>query len=118
MRIGELASASGISRDSLRFYEAQGLLHARRCSNGYRDYPADSLPQVLYIKTAQKLGFTLAEISSQLAGLRAADDQDAAIGRLLQDKLAVVEQRMAELGALKAELQARIGQACPLRPAT
>lgn len=116
MRIGELSEASGLSRDCLRFYERSGLLAARRSGNSYRDYPAESLPRLLYIKTAQQLGFSLTEIASQLTALAAAPDQDAAISLLLADKLLVVERKMAELAAIRAELQARIGQACPLRP--
>ncbi|MBL8506835.1 MAG: MerR family transcriptional regulator [Chitinimonas sp.] len=115
MRIGELASASGISRDSLRFYERAGLLRARRQQNGYRDYPAEAVQLLLYIKTAQKLGFSLAEIGSNLARLRTAPDQEAAITALLAAKLQVVEQRLEELTALRNELQNRLGQVCPLR---
>ena len=37
MLIGQLATATGISRDTLRFYEQQGLIRARRRENGYRD---------------------------------------------------------------------------------
>ena len=37
MLIGELATASGLSREALRFYEQQGLIRARRLDNGYRD---------------------------------------------------------------------------------
>ena len=36
MLIGELATASGLSREALRFYEQQGLIRARRLDNGYR----------------------------------------------------------------------------------
>ncbi|MCP1441805.1 hypothetical protein J3D54_000937 [Pseudomonas sp. GGS8] len=41
MRIGELAQASAVSRDTLRFYEQRGLVAAQRSANGYRDYPAE-----------------------------------------------------------------------------
>ncbi|WP_269531648.1 MerR family transcriptional regulator [Chitinimonas sp. BJYL2] len=116
MRIGELASASGLSRDSLRFYEQQGLIAARRRDNGYREYAPDTVQYLLYIKTAQKLGFSLAEIGENLLALRQADDQAAAIAALLRSKLAVVEAKMAELAALRADLQIRLNQACPLLP--
>jgi DNA-binding transcriptional MerR regulator len=66
MRIGELAAAAGISRDTLRFYEQQGLIRARRLENGYRDYPDEVLMLVNYIREAQQLGFTLAEIGRKL----------------------------------------------------
>ena len=51
MRIGELAQASAVSRDTLRFYEQRGLIAAQRSANGYRDYPPDMVQLVQYIKT-------------------------------------------------------------------
>ncbi len=53
MQIGELAAATGLSRDALRFYEARGLLTARRRGNGYRDYPPEAVEWLCYLRTAQ-----------------------------------------------------------------
>ncbi|MDH1262410.1 MerR family DNA-binding transcriptional regulator [Pseudomonas sp. GD03944] len=116
MRIGQLAQACDVSRDTLRFYEQRGLIAARRTSNGYRDYPADMVQLVLYIKTAQRLGFTLGEIGDSVGALWQASDPDSAVTRLLQDKLALIETRIAELEHLRHELRQRLGQACPLNP--
>jgi DNA-binding transcriptional MerR regulator len=116
MRIGELAQASAVSRDTLRFYEQRGLIAAQRSANGYRDYPPEMLQLVLYIKTAQRLGFTLGEIGSSVAALWQASDPDSAVTQLLRDKLQLVETRMSELGELRRELQQRLGQRCPLNP--
>lgn len=69
MRIGELAAATGLSRDALRFYEGRGLLTARRRGNGYRDYPPEAVEWLCYLRTAQSLGFTLADIDARIAGL-------------------------------------------------
>ncbi|EJL04416.1 MULTISPECIES: MerR family transcriptional regulator [Pseudomonas] len=116
MRIGELAQACAVSRDTLRFYEQRGLIAAGRSANGYRDYPADMVQLVLYIKTAQRLGFTLGEISASVAALWQAPDPDCAVTQLLQDKLNLIETRMTELDALRHELKQRLGQRCPLNP--
>jgi DNA-binding transcriptional MerR regulator len=116
MRIGELAQASAVSRDTLRFYEQRGLIAAQRSINGYRDYPPEMLQLVLYIKTAQRLGFTLGEIGDSVAALWNAPDPDNAVAQLLRDKLQLIETRMRELDALRQELQLRLGQACPLNP--
>jgi len=116
MRIGELAQACAVSRDTLRFYEQRGLIAARRTANGYRDYPAEMVQLVLYIKTAQRLGFSLGEIGSSVAALWQAADPDSAVIQLLQDKLSLIETRIAELGELRQELQQRLGQRCPLNP--
>jgi len=118
MRIGELAQASAVSRDTLRFYEQRGLIVARRSANGYRDYSPDMLQLVLYIKTAQRLGFNLGEIGNSVAALWNAPDPDSAVTQLLQDKLNLIETRIAELGELRQELQHRLQQSCPLRTQT
>ena len=116
MRIGELAQASAVSRDTLRFYEQRGLIAAQRSANGYRDYPPEMVQLVLYIKTAQRLGFTLGEIGDSVAALWNAPDPDNAVAQLLRDKLQLIETCMRELDALRQELQLRLGQACPLNP--
>ncbi|AKK01697.1 MULTISPECIES: MerR family transcriptional regulator [Pseudomonas] len=116
MRIGELAQACAVSRDTLRFYEQRGLIAAGRSANGYRDYPDDMVQLVLYIKTAQRLGFTLGEIGHSVAALWRVPDPGNAITQLLQDKLTLIETRMTELDALRHELKQRLGQRCPLNP--
>lgn len=116
MRIGELAKASAVSRDTLRFYEQRGLIAAQRSANGYRDYPPEMVQLVLYIKTAQRLGFTLGEIGSSVAALWNAPDPDKAVVQLLHDKLQLIETRISDLYTLRQELQLRLGQACPLNP--
>ena len=116
MRIGELAQACDVSRDTLRFYEERGLIAAQRSANGYRDYPPEMVQLVLYIKTAQRLGFTLGEIGNSVAALWNSPDPDDAVAQLLRDKLQLIETRMSELDVLRRELQQRLGQACPLNP--
>ncbi len=122
MQIGELAEASGISRDTLRYYEKRGLLQARRSSNGYRDYPEEAADWLRYIRTAQSLGFTLQEIEADLPLLAApAGDSAAALRAALQAKLAEVDRRIDGLQALRGELTRRISAQmaeCPLRPGT
>ena len=116
MRIGELARACAVSCDTLRFYEQRGLIVAQRSANGYRDYPAEMVQLVQYIKTAQRLGFSLGEIGNSVGALWQAPDPDSAVTQLLQDKLNLIETRIAELDQLRHELQQRLGQRCPLNP--
>lgn len=123
MRIGALATLTGLSRDSLRFYEQRGLLQARRLSNGYRDYPEEAVQWLGYVRTAQQLGFTLAEIAADLPLLARGDDAGPVLRATLARKLADIDQRMAALQALRNELANRLADtaetstSCPLRPA-
>jgi DNA-binding transcriptional MerR regulator len=119
MRIGDLAAASGISRDTLRFYEKRGLLRARRGANGYRDYPPEAVDWLRYLRTAQSLGFTLSEIEADLPLLSGGDSSAAALRSALASKLEEIDRRIRGLQALRQELALRLGEdmaACPLRP--
>jgi DNA-binding transcriptional MerR regulator len=120
MRIGQLAQATGLSRDALRFYEKRGLLTPRRSSNGYRSYPAEAVDWLRYVRTAQSLGFTLAEIEADLPLLAAGDASAESLRIALQRKLDDITWRVEGLTALRDELSRRLDEtmaACPLRPA-
>lgn len=114
MLIGELATAAGISRDTLRFYEQQGLIRARRLDNGYRDYPEEVLMLVNYIRTAQQLGFTLMEIGHKLPEIWDAADPGTAIAQVLGEKLQEIDVRIEALRELREQLAVRIALTCPL----
>jgi MerR family copper efflux transcriptional regulator len=108
MHIGELALATGLSRDTLRFYEKRGLLRARRQANGYRDYPADAVQWLCYLRSEQALGFTLKEIEAGMPLLEAiepgAPAGSPALRDALQRKLADIDARIAALGILRTQL--------------
>lgn len=119
MQIGELAAATALSRDTLRFDEKRGLLRARRSSNGYRDYAPESVGWLRYLRTAQQLGFTLAEIAADMPLL--ADPQQPATAQQLRmalnRKLVDIDARIAGLMQLRSELALRLAPqmaACPL----
>ncbi len=114
MLIGELATAADISRDTLRFYEQQGIIRARRLYNGYREYHEEVLILVNYIKKAQQLGFTLAEIGLNLPGIWEAADPGPAIATVLSEKLKEIDTRIEALRQLREQLATRITLVCPL----
>ncbi len=65
--IGKLASLTGVSNDTLRYYEQEGLIDpAGKSSAGYRLYDTGSARRIRFIKQAQNCGFTLAEIRDLL----------------------------------------------------
>ena len=68
MRIGEVAAGAAVNIQTLRYYERVGLLpKPARGTSGYRAYGGDAVRRVRFIKRAQELGFTLAEIADLLA---------------------------------------------------
>lgn len=117
LSIGDLAAATGVSRDGLRFYEARGLIRARRRGNGYRAYPPEAVELVRYVRTAQQLGFTLAEIGEGMTQVWQQPDTDAAVTVLLREKLAAIDARITSLQAMRDALAMRLGQPCPLAAA-
>ncbi|WP_445527055.1 MerR family transcriptional regulator [Streptomyces cyslabdanicus] len=115
MRIGELAAQAGMTRDTIRFYEKVGLVEGRRLPNGYRDFPPETVVWLQYVRTAQALGFSLSEIARNGERLREAPDTAMALSALFEEKIHVIDTRIAELAALRTDLAARVGTGCPLR---
>jgi DNA-binding transcriptional MerR regulator len=120
MRIGELAVATGLSRDTLRFYEERGLLSARRRGNGYRDYPAEAVEWLCYLRSAQALGFTLADIEAGMPALADPANAGAELRAALVRKLGDIDARITGLVELRSALAAKVDDlagGCPLSPA-
>ncbi|WP_329123777.1 MerR family transcriptional regulator [Streptomyces sp. NBC_01465] len=115
MRIGELSALAGVSRDTIRFYEKVGLVTGQRLPNGYRDFAPETVAWLQYVRTAQALGFSLAEIAKNGEELRKVPDSAEALSALFEEKIRVIDVRMAELAALRGELTERVGTGCPLR---
>lgn len=69
LTIGEVADRAGVTTSSLRFYEDHGLLTPDRNEVGHRRYPAEALRRVSFIRTAQRVGLSLAEIRDALDSL-------------------------------------------------
>ena len=105
MRIGAAAAQAGVNVQTLRYYERRGLLpRPPRRTSGYREFPADAVRMVRFIKRAQDLGFTLDEIE-ELLRLRTDKRRDrtrirAVAARRVRD----IERRIAELQAMHAAL--------------
>ncbi len=118
LRIGRLAGVTGVSRDTLRFYEKRSLIRSVRHGNGYRDYPEETAQLVGYIRTAQSLGFSLKEIGEHLPALWGAKAPGSEVAALLQEKIGAIEARIGALTALRDELIARHDAVCPLRTAS
>lgn len=118
MRIGEVASATGVSTKTLRFYEAEGLLPApARTPAGYRDYPDAILGRVLFIRRAQAAGLTLAQIAEILAVRDDGHPPCTHVADLVADRLAEVSRRLSELERTRSELLALRDRLAALDPA-
>lgn len=112
LTIGQLAKEAGVGVETIRFYEREGLLaKPRRSPSGYRQYPPEAAGRVKFLRRAQWLGFTLKD-AQELLALRDDPDADrASVREKAADKLADIEERIAELQAMRVEL-ARLLTAC------
>jgi DNA-binding transcriptional MerR regulator len=100
MLIAELERQSGLSRDTIRYYERIGLLEpAPRRSNGYRDYDAHSLVVLNFIRAAQEIGFSLDEIRVALPNLRQPPKNCPNLLAALAEKRAKILAQIAEESA-------------------
>jgi DNA-binding transcriptional MerR regulator len=111
MRIGELAQTAGTTTRALRYYEAQGLLHAPRKTNGYRDYDESHLRLVQEIQTLQAIGFALEDTRPFVECLQSGHTS----GDSCPDSIAVYRRKLDELDAciarmneVRAELAAKL----------
>lgn len=106
MRIGELATASDTSVQTLRFYERRGLLgKTHRLNSGYRDFSLEAVRVVRYIKQSQELGFTLGEIKELLALRKKASGNSKEVRALAESKLEAVENKIERLKQMRGELK-------------
>jgi MerR family transcriptional regulator, copper efflux regulator len=105
MRIGDVASQAGVNRQTLRFYEREGLLpNPTRAANGYREYPVQTVALVQFIKRAQDLGFSLDEARA-LSELRHAPGANRLkVRALAEHKREDVRRRIAQLRAVERAL--------------
>jgi len=111
MRIGELARRSGMSVDTLRFYEKRGLLnesHFRRLESGYRDYDRAALERLTLIKGAQAAGFTLTEILALFDRWENNQLSDEDVAAYLRQKRQQIAERIAALQQVQQVLDEKI----------
>jgi Hg(II)-responsive transcriptional regulator len=111
MRIGEAADLAGVNVQTLRYYERTGLLpKASRRPSGYRQYDADTVRLVHFIKNAQELGFTLRDIS-ELIALRKNPKSCSRAATLALAKVEEIDRRVRRLTAMRKTL-AELATAC------
>ena len=111
--IGSLAERTGVAPSALRFYEAEGLLHAMRTDGGQRRYHRDAIRRVSFIRVAQQVGLTLEEIRSALESLpnhRTPTEKDW--HRLSTSWRPRLDEQIALLERLRDKLDACIGCGC------
>lgn len=112
MQIKELARATGVDIETIRFYEKQGLLPApARLANGYRDYAPLHLERLSFIRHCRALDISLPDVQRLLGALDAPQMACAEVDQLVDAQLGRVRARLASMQALEQQLL-QLRQAC------
>ena len=132
MRISEFARRAGVSAQTLRFYEREGLLpKPPRSRSGYREYLPGDLERMKLIHSCQELGFTLEDVRQVLELHRVMASPERADGlkpkaqarllamadrrlALIDAKLSTLQQMRADLAALVTTLNGPEKPVCPV----
>jgi Hg(II)-responsive transcriptional regulator len=110
MRIGEVAQHADVNVQTLRYYERRGLLpEPRRRPSGYREYSADTVRLVRFIKRAQGLGFSLRDIEELIELRRSPARNCASVRAAAARKVDDVTDRIRRLTAIKGLLEQLAG---------
>lgn len=121
LTIGRLAESAQVNVETVRYYQRRGLMREpSRPMGSVRRYSTEDVKRIRFIKRAQQLGFTLEEITNllKLEDGRSCRETE----RLAQQKLTLVEARIADLERLRKTLRELIGRcesgrgriACPI----
>jgi len=112
MQIGEFAREIGVSTDTIRYYEKEGLLVSPPRKNGWRDYGPENVKATRTLLLGRKLGFGIAELkqlsSSTSIGIR----NSAAVKMLLTSKLEVIDSEITKLNETRETLQTLLDCQC------
>jgi DNA-binding transcriptional MerR regulator len=124
VRAGQLAAAAGVNLQTLRYYERRGLLAPPdRTLGGHRNYPDQAVTLLRVVKAAQRLGFTLAEISELLDcathrhapashGPHQHGQRPSGLQSRAAAKLAEVDQKIADLTVIRGSLRQALTAGC------
>ncbi|GMR17867.1 MAG: Cu(I)-responsive transcriptional regulator [Gammaproteobacteria bacterium] len=105
-KIGAVTKQTGLSADTLRYYEKFGLLpNISRNESGFRLYNDKDISRLKFIKRAQHMNFTLEEIRHLIVMRENPQKAKDNVRQLTADKLKDLETKVAELTLLRNELQ-------------
>lgn len=105
MRIGEIAAATGVDVETVRYYERQGLLPPpERRANGYRAYGESHLERLAFIRHCRSLDMALADIRRLLDLLDRPVSECGDVNELVEAQLGRVRARLASLRAFEKQL--------------
>lgn len=111
LKIGEVAKATGIGIETIRFYERKGLLdEPDRKPSGYRQYDESEVARLRFIRRSKELGFTLSEINELLSLWFDTETKCSDVRTKAQTKIEEIEEKVKTLNGMKRSLKKLIDQ--------
>ncbi len=107
MLIGQLVNETGLSKDTIRFYEKNGLIsvnHKERRQNNYKEYSQEIKEKLLTIKRLKNFGFTLNEVSDLLEMIAMNDASCNNVSHKISEKVNLLDEKIRELIAVRTML--------------
>lgn len=107
MLIGQLVKETGLSKDTIRFYEKHGLINVsrkERRENNYKEYSDDVLQRLLTIKRLKNFGFTLNEVADLLDMIEVNEASCKNVSHKISEKVTLLDEKIRELIAIRTML--------------
>lgn len=120
MNIHQAAAASGLTPDTIRFYERKGVLPSTpRQANGYRNYTADHVRTLRLAKGLRHLGVPLENVQPMIAVAHSGTCGDVRgdLTRALEETLAETERRLSDLSHVRGHLRLILSGLTAMQPA-
>ncbi len=109
MTIGQVSKRTGLTADTLRYYEKVGLLeNVQRSGRGIRLYSEANIGSLEFVKRAQKMNFSLAEIAELLKLRHNPSEADGSTRRMAQEKLIAIDAQLEAINLLRQELSSMV----------
>ena len=106
MRTAVLMARAGVSRDTLRYYEREGVMTLpRRAANGYRDYPESAIGEIRFIRLGQSVGLSLKVIRRAVPYLKSPVPGCPELRAALEAQLESVENQLRQLQTARERLR-------------
>jgi MerR family Zn(II)-responsive transcriptional regulator of zntA len=111
MTVNEIARHTGVPAHTVRYYTRIGLLRpARKRDNGYKEFTELELQRLNFIRRAQRLGFTLAEIREVIARAARGDSPCPTVRDILERRLVESRRGLEALATLVKRMEAALTQ--------
>lgn len=105
MKIGELAKKTGLSIDSIRFYEKSGLIrNPNRTEGGYREFNKDEISTIVFISHCRALDIPISEIKKLLYVRSSSAKSCREANQIIESQLLKLRERIKSMKTLEKQL--------------